>query len=130
MDNFTKITLSFVVIMQIAIISIVLFEDATTETVEGTYFNISNNSNSMGNIFSYPDRLIAEKYNTNNDLLREGEIYVYQHANDSGLVVHRLVKCLDIDCNVTIFKGDNNKKADDLVNKTQIKYIITGIDYS
>lgn len=72
------------------------------------------NDEAYGNIVQKRDRLIV------------GDIYVYRRENTS--IIHRLVRCLDKDCNVSVFKGDNNKVAE-FVNRSQIRYHIVRVNY-
>ena len=94
---------------------------------ENYIYNVSCNSNSMGIAIPCGTKALTQKYPKNKEL-EMGRIYIYQR-NSSYNVIHRLVGCIDKDCNVTIFKGDNNLISE-LVNKSQITYIVNGLDYS
>lgn len=123
--KFIIVIVLFALVLQLAVIGIMFYEDKTTETVQGKYLKISNMSDSMGLSISYPDEAIGEKIKET-DMLQEGNIYVYNSNNT--YIIHRLIKCLDNDCNVTIFKGDNNKVGE-IVNKSQIIYKVTAVVY-
>jgi len=88
-------------------------------------FNVNNSTNSMGIIMRAGDKVFGREV-TEKDILQEGNIYVYQ--GERTRVVHRLIKCLDIKCNQSVFKGDNNRVGE-IVNRTDIKYIVTRIEY-
>jgi len=94
----------------------------------GNYDRISEvgcDSDSMGLTMDCGDQVYL-KYITVSDRLRPGSIYVYEDGNTS--VVHRLVICVDTDCNMTVFKGDNNYIAE-LVDRRNITGIVTRVEY-
>ena len=65
---------------------------------------VSCNTNSMGLTMNCNDRLFVSMVDEGGELYL-GRIYVYNDGNKS--IVHRLVVCVDSDCNVSI----NFKKA-------------------
>ena len=94
-------------------------------TINSDYLmNISCASDSMGLIVPCKSKLVSEDYN--NESLKLGQIYIYKF--EDKWISHRLVACVDKDCNVTVFKGDNNEIAE-FVNKSQIGYYVKGINY-
>lgn len=94
-------------------------------TKDTKLFQTSNNSDSMGILMRSYDDVYAIP--VNNNFLMEGRIYIYEENNRS--IVHRLIKCIDIDCNQSVFKGDNNRVGE-IVNKSQIKYRVKSIGYN
>jgi hypothetical protein len=62
------------------------------------------------------------------DPLYIGYIYTYKDSIDNHSIIHRLVYCLDSDCNSTVFKGDNNQAAE-LVNRNQIVGRVVSVKY-
>jgi len=55
-----------------------------------------------------------------------GSIYVFER--DGGLIMHRLVGCVDIDCDRLIFKGDATWRVDPVVNRSDVKYLAVKIN--
>ena len=92
---------------------------------EPVLVNITCESNSMGLLMPCNSKASVIPYK--NELLHLGRIYVYE-VNSTYFIIHRLVGCVDKDCNRTIFKGDNNLISE-LINKSQIKYIVTAINF-
>ena len=86
------------------------------------YGTISNETDSMGLTIDPHDKMY---YSKEFDVL-PGRIYVYNKSDN--WIVHRLVYCLDDDCNQSVFKGDNNYIGE-LVNKSNIIYKVEGISY-
>lgn len=84
-----------------------------------------NSSDSMGLVINCNDRLYLTNVSRYPNL-QIGSIYIYRSGNIT--IVHRLVKCVDKDCNVTIFKGDNNPVAE-FINKSQILYKVEMVYY-
>ena len=89
-----------------------------------TKHSVGCNSSSMGLTLRCGDILDVKKYE--GEELEIGRIYTYQDGNES--IVHRIVACQDKNCNIVIFKGDNNQKAE-FVNKTQITGKVLGVKY-
>lgn len=87
---------------------------------------ISCETQSMGLTLNCKDNLFTELI-TESSVLIEGDIYIYNRNGQT--IVHRLVKCLDNQCNQSIFKGDNNYVADDIVEKSQIFAKVYGIEF-
>jgi len=100
--------------------------DILPDTIESydhiTFINCS--SDSMGLMYRCNDLVKLKDYE--GEPLIEGDVYVYQMGNTS--VIHRLVKCVDSDCNLSVFKGDNNAGGE-FVNKSDIIYSVTGVAY-
>ncbi len=88
---------------------------------------ISCDSQSMGLSLNCKDSLFTELV-TENSMLIEGDIYIY--TKNEKIIVHRLVKCLDDQCNRSIFKGDNNYVADDIVEKSKIFARVYGLEFA
>jgi len=95
-------------------------------TITDTYdhYVVACSSNSMGQVIDCDDLVYIEPVGK----LKLGDIYVYYNEDKNSNVTHRLVYCLDKDCNQTIFKGDNNKVAE-LVNKSQILGRVKEVKY-
>lgn len=78
--------------------------------LEITSFDYSSSvsclSDSMGLTINCNDILYETKI-TNNTILNPGNIYTYT-TDKNVSVAHRMIICLDNNCNMTIFKGDNN----------------------
>jgi hypothetical protein len=89
-----------------------------------TKHRVGCNSSSMGLTLRCGDILDIERYDGGE--LEIGRIYTYQDGNES--IVHRIVACQDKNCNLVIFKGDNNQIAE-FVNKTQITGKVLGVEY-
>lgn len=86
---------------------------------------MSCDSDSMGLMFNCGDRIIKRKLNeTEKPII--GKVYTYAKGKQS--IIHRLVLCIDNDCNTTIFKGDNNKKAE-TVKREDITHEVLGVNY-
>ena len=92
-----------------------------TETIT----SVQCGSDSMGLIINCNDKIVVEDMGVN-EVLKEGAIYIYDSGNYTA--IHRLIKCLDDDCNVSVFKGDNNYIGE-IVNKTQITKRLIAIRY-
>jgi hypothetical protein len=90
------------------------------------YSEIACGSNSMGLTLRCGDRAYTEGVGPN-DKLWLGRIYIYHHTNKSN-TVHRLVYCIDSDCNQSVFKGDNNLVGE-LVNRSQIISEVLSVEY-
>ena len=82
-------------------------------------------SNSMGLTMRCGDTLFMNKVQSD-EKLYIGRVYVYEKINKT--IVHRLVACIDVDCNLTLFKGDNNPVAE-FVNKSNITYQVVKVAY-
>lgn len=99
---------------------------ASFDVVNYDYISrVGCSSNSMGTTFHCGDILYKAEVDAV-DNLTIGSIYVYQFGNIT--VVHRLVQCVDEDCNLTVFKGDNNYKAE-FVNRSDILYKVVRVEY-
>ena len=84
-------------------------------------------SNSMGLTLNCRDTVYKQKVDQN-ETLYLGNIYTYR-SWDNVSVIHRLVGCKDPDCNVAIFKGDNNRIVE-FVNRSMIEYRVTMVEYT
>lgn len=91
--------------------------------------SISCKSDSMGLTIDCKDTAFGNKVEKD-DKLYPGYIYVYKSTNetDTRHIIHRLVYCLDEDCNQTVFKGDNNPVAE-IVNRSDILYSVDVVMY-
>jgi len=83
-------------------------------------------SDSMGLTFGCGDLLYYRDIKKN-EKLTPGDIYIYRKDNDTK-VVHRLIECVDIDCNLTVFKGDNCAVGE-LVERNQVIQKIESVRY-
>lgn len=84
-------------------------------------------SDSMGLTLDCEDTLYYELV-MKDEPLEMGQIYIYRKY-DNNTIVHRLVGCIDIDCNMTIFKGDNNKIIEK-IDRKNIIYKVVGVEYN
>jgi hypothetical protein len=82
-------------------------------------------SDSMGLTLNCGDKVYS-RILENEEKLEIGSIYIYRSSNHT--IIHRLVKCLDEECSMTIFKGDNNRVAE-IVNRSEILYKVIKIEY-
>ncbi len=82
-------------------------------------------SNSMGLTINCDDKLYVDAVKSDEELFL-GTIYGFRFDNKT--FVHRLVQCVDIDCNLTVFKGDNNLVAE-FVNRSDIVYRVETVRY-
>ena len=87
---------------------------------------VSCGSDSMGLTFGCGDLLYYRDVKRDEELL-PGEIYVYR-KDDETKVVHRLVECVDVDCELMVFKGDNNAVGE-LVEREQVTKKIESVRY-
>ena len=78
-------------------------------------------SDSMGLTFGCNDLLYYTEVKKDEELV-PGDIYIYRKDDDSK-VVHRLIECIDIDCNLTVFKGDNNAVGEFVERKDVLQKI-------
>ena len=83
-------------------------------------------SDSMGLTFGCNDLLYYRDVGKNEKLV-PGDIYIYR-KDDDNKVVHRLIECVDIDCNLTVFKGDNNAVGE-LVERDNVLQKIESVRY-
>jgi len=88
-------------------------------------FRINCSSDSMGLILNCNDKVTTKKIG--DEKLSPGKIYIYKNEKNQN-VIHRLVFCVDIDCNVSVFKGDNNLVGEQVLRENithevkEIKY--------
>lgn len=75
-------------------------------------------SDSMGLIFDCNDTIYTRPV-TYDTILKKGTIYIYQKGSGKQ-IIHRFMKCFDEFCTKLIFKGDNNRYADGLINRSQV----------
>ena len=85
----------------------------------------SCDSDSMGLTLNCRDK-IYYNYVSKNEPLELGMIYLYK--KDNKIIIHRLVQCLDENCSIAVFKGDNNYIAE-FVNRTQIIKKVEWVNY-
>lgn len=116
------ISLGFFIGMLVKNSLLIDFKEGRIITYDATV-NPSCKTNSMGLTINCNDKLYLKKFKGD---LRKGGIYIYR-KNESTTVVHRLIGCVDYECNTTIFKGDNTLMGE-LVNKTQILYRVEMIE--
>ena len=83
-------------------------------------------SDSMGLTFGCSDILYYRDVGKNEELI-PGDIYIYR-KDDGGKVVHRLIECVDIDCNLTVFKGDNNAVGE-LIERKDVLQKVESVRY-
>ena len=84
-------------------------------------------SDSMGLTLQCNDKLYLHTLSPQ-EALTPGSIYIYNNSKHNNTVVHRLILCLDTDCNATIFKGDNNKIGEQ-VHRKDILYKVVQTQY-
>lgn len=109
-----------------AILFSTLMNFHTVQEVDSPYTletTIGCGSDSMGVEYNCGQKIVGEEIKPG-DKLYPGMVYVYQ-KNETLTVIHRLVLCLDEDCNMTVFKGDNNRVADPVVSRDKILYRVT-----
>jgi len=99
------LSFGFFLALLLKVTLIVDFERVELTKVDGSV-KVSCGSDSMGLTFGCGDLLYYRDVKKNEELM-PGDIYIYRKDNDTK-VVHRLIECVDIDCNLTVFKGDNN----------------------
>ena len=99
------------------------------DNIEMSYLDYSSRvscrSDSMGLTVGCNDEVYGAKVEEG-DYLDIGAIYIYGKGNKT--IIHRLIGCIDHSCNITIFKGDNAKTGE-LVNREDILYKITRVEY-
>lgn len=90
---------------------------------------ISCKTNSMGLLTDCNSKAQVRELQED-EKLKLGSIYIFKKpSNQSKLIIHRLVGCVDENCTKLIFKGDNNKVIDEFVNRSQVLYFVEGIKY-
>jgi hypothetical protein len=102
------------------------FDRVMTDVTDYDYVSrIDCDSNSMGLTINCDDIAYIS-------LLKEGETlypgYLYSYKKKNYNVLHRLVYCLDSDCNMSIFKGDNNAVGEK-VNRSMINGRVVSVKY-
>jgi len=126
------ISLSPVMLLIIILITIIITFTSTSLfydplLVRGVELKVSNESNSMGVTVDSWDTVRGIDIADDNYKLYEGHIYVYK--KNQTRIIHRLIKCLDPDCNESVFSGDANRIGE-LVNKSQISYRVSSINFN
>ena len=119
------IGIGFVLALLFKFILIVDFDRVELTKVDGT-IKVACGSDSMGLTFGCEDLLYYRDIK-NNEELTLGDIYVYRKDNGDN-VVHRLIECVDIDCELMVFKGDNNAVGE-LVEKQQVIKKVESVRY-
>jgi len=119
------ITIGFLLALILKVTIMVDFERVELTKYDGV-IKVQCGSDSMGLTFGCDDLLYYRDVKKNEELVL-GDIYIYI-KEDGGKTVHRLIECVDIDCNLTVFKGDNNAVGE-LVNKSNVIRKIEGVRY-
>jgi hypothetical protein len=83
-------------------------------------------SDSMGLTINCNDVLYETKI-TNDTILNPGNIYTYT-TDKNVSIAHRMIICLDSDCNMTIFKGDNNA-VDEMIPREWLTGEVVMVEY-
>lgn len=90
---------------------------------------VSCDSDSMSPALGCHDKLYLKKlkyYET----VWPGKTYIFNTPyDDNGTVVHRLMGCVDKKCTQLIFKGDRNRVADPLINRSDVLYEVVGVTF-
>jgi len=119
------ISIGFVLALLLKVTLIVDFDKVELTKADGSV-RIKCGSDSMGLTFGCGDLLYYRNVKKDEELI-PGDIYIYRKDNDDN-IVHRLIECVDIDCNLTVFKGDNNAVGE-FVNKSQIIRKVESVRY-
>jgi len=119
------LSFGFFLALLLKVTLIVDFERVELTKVDGSV-KVSCGSDSMGLTFGCGDLLYYRDVKKNEELM-PGDIYIYRKDNDTK-VVHRLIECVDIDCNLTVFKGDNNAVGE-LVERKDVLRKIESVRY-
>ena len=88
---------------------------------------ISCDSQSMGLLLNCKDTIFSRILDEE-EKLKEGKIYKYRSPN-GYYVIHRLVKCIDENCDLLVFKGDNNFIADTIIQRSEVEHEVVQIRY-
>lgn len=83
-------------------------------------------TDSMGLTLNCND-ILYEQNVYNNTKLIPGSIYTYM-TDKNASIVHRMIMCLDENCNITVFKGDNNEVGE-IVPRQWINGKVVMVEY-
>lgn len=85
-------------------------------------------SDSMGLVIRCGDTIYLSEFRVlNGDKLRAGDLYVFESPyTENDTTLHRLVWFND---SHALFKGDNNKIADPMIEIQNVKYKVVGVEY-
>ena len=119
------ISIGFLLALILKVTIMVDFERVELTKYDGV-IKVQCGSDSMGLTFGCGDLLYYRDVKKNEELV-PGDIYIYR-KDDGNKTVHRLVECVDIDCNLTVFKGDNNAVGE-LVNRSNVIQKIESVRY-
>ena len=119
------IAIGFVLALMLKVTIMVDFNNVELTKMDGSV-RVQCGSDSMGLTFGCGDLLYYRDVERGGELV-PGEIYVYR-KDDGSKAVHRLVECVDIDCNLCVFKGDNNAVGE-LVNRSNVIQKVESVRY-
>jgi len=119
------VTFSFFLALMLKGIFVIDFGNVELAKMDGS-MRVQCGTGSMGLTFGCDDLIYYRDIEKNEQFI-PGDIYIYKKDDDSK-VVHRLIECVDIDCNITVFKGDNNAVGE-FVNKSQIIRKVESVRY-
>ena len=88
---------------------------------------ITCDSQSMGLLLDCEDTVFSRILD-DEEKLKEGKIYKYRNTK-GYYIIHRLVKCLDENCETLVFKGDNNFIADNIIQRSEVEHEVVQIRY-
>ena len=119
------ICIGFILALLLKVTVIADFDNVELAKMDGS-MRVQCGTGSMGLTFGCDDLIYYRDIEKNEQFI-PGDIYIYKKDDDSK-VVHRLIECVDIDCNITVFKGDNNAVGE-FVNKSQIIRKVESVRY-
>ena len=119
------ITIGFVLALLLKVTIIADFDNVELAKMDGSV-RVQCGSDSMGLTFRCGDLLYYTDVKKDEELV-PGNIYIYR-KEDGGKVVHRLIECVDVDCELTVFKGDNNAVGE-LVERNNVLQKIESVRY-
>jgi len=114
------ICIGFILALLLKVTVIADFDNVELAKMDGSV-RVQCGSDSMGLTFGCNDLLYYTEVKKDEELV-PGDIYIYRKDDDSK-VVHRLIECIDIDCNLTVFKGDNNAVGEFVERKDVLQKI-------
>ena len=121
-------TITILIVLSLKLDSTIQLEETEIADLGITTARTKCNSNSMGLMMDCNDKLYIQKVKPN-EQLKIGQVYIYPHWKDNISVIHRLVACQNENCTKLIFKGDQNSRADPVINRSQITHILKKIEY-
>ena len=119
------ISIGFVLALLLKVTIIADFDNVELAKMDGSV-RVQCGSDSMGLTFGCGDLLYYTDVKKDEELV-PGNIYIYR-KEDGGKVVHRLIECVDVDCELTVFKGDNNAVGE-LVERNNVLQKIESVRY-